>query len=77
MLYDTNTQRCDWEDKVTSCSSKEPVVPGVPTPPPTPKPTSPHLLLELEPVSRPHDKVIIGDYECRCIIVVVVVVFGM
>ena len=77
MLYDTNTQRCDWEDKVTSCSSKEPVVPGVPTPPPTPKPTSPNLLLEWEPVSRPHDKVIIGYCECICIIVVVVVVFGM
>ena len=65
MLYDTNTQRCDWEEKVTSCSSsKEVAEPGVPTSPPTPKPTSKNILLEWEPVPRPHDKVIIGYCEC-------------
>ena len=59
-LYDTNTQRCNWEDKVTSCSSTEPAEPGVPTVAPTPKPTSRNTLLDWGPVDRPHDKVIIG-----------------
>jgi len=61
-LYDSNTQRCNWEDKVTSCSSGEPAEPGVPTVSPTPKPTSRNTLLDWEPVIRPHDKVIIGYY---------------
>lgn len=65
MLYDTNSQRCDWKDKVTSCASKQQAEPGVPTASPTPKPTSVNALLEWERVPRPHDKVIIG--YCKCV----------
>jgi len=61
-LYDSDSQRCNWEDKVFSCGSKEQAEPGVPTPLPTPKPTAKNALLDWEPVPRPHDKVIIGYY---------------
>jgi hypothetical protein len=64
MLYDSDTQRCNWEDQVTSCASKPQAEPGVPTPMPTPKPTSVNTLLEWERIPRPHDKVIIG--YCKC-----------
>ena len=66
-LYDSDSQRCNWEDEVYSCGSKEQAEPGVPTPLPTPKPTAKNALLDWEPVPRPHDKVIIG--YCKCIIV--------
>ena len=59
--YDTDTQRCNWEDEVTSCGSA--AEPGVPTVKPTPKPTALNTLLDWEEVPRPHDKVIIGYCE--------------
>jgi hypothetical protein len=65
MLYDADTQRCNWEDQVTSCGSKEAASPGVPTPIPSPKPTSVNTLLEWEKIPRPHDKVIIGYCKCN------------